>query len=159
MVVLAALAWVVYAIVQKNLVQKYPAQQLNLVIFGAPALALLPFADIGGLLSATTQNWLLLGYTGVNTLVAYGLLAEAFKHLEVSRVGIIITLNPILTMIIMEILERNQVDWIEPERISFLGIFGAAFIVLGAVLAVKSSSTEEAGSGIGAAIKLKKEVV
>jgi len=135
-VVVAAMAWVVYAAFQKTLVKTYPAQQLNLFLFALPIILFLPFIKPSGFLELSIQNWLLLIYLGLNTLVAYGSLALAFKYLEANKVSIIITLNPILTFVIIGILTTLEVTWIEPEIITFRGIVAASLVVFGAVLAV-----------------------
>lgn len=143
LVVFSAMSWVVYATIQKKLVQKYPPQSLNIVIYGFPALLLAPFVDYSGLAQLSFSFWLLMIFLGLNTLAAYGALAEAFKYIEVNKVGIIITLNPIITIISMHVLEYFQVSWIQPESISYYGLIGALLIISGAILAVRSKGKSE----------------
>ncbi len=135
-VVVAAMAWVVYATFQKMLVKKHPAQQLNLFLFALPVLLFLPFIKPAGFLDLTIWNWLLLVYLGLNTLIAYGSLAMAFKYLEASKVSIIVTLNPIITFILMGLLTYLEVSWIEPEILSIRGLIAALLVLLGAIMAV-----------------------
>ena len=135
-ILVAAMAWVTYATLQKILVKKYPSQQLNLFLFGLPILVFLPFIKAGQFLDLTPGNWLLLIYLGLNTLIAYGSLALAFKFLEANKVSIIITMNPILTFIILGILTYMEVSWIEPEIFSFRRIMAALLVITGAILAV-----------------------
>lgn len=135
-ILVAAMAWVTYATLQKILVKKYPAQQLNLFLFGLPILLFLPFIRPEGFLNLTTGNWLLLIYLGLNTLIAYGSLAIAFKYLEANKVSVIITMNPIITFIIMGVLTYMEVSWIEPEILSLRGFIAAFLVIFGAVLAV-----------------------
>jgi len=137
-VVGASFTWVVYAVLQKILVRKYNPQSLNLIIYGVPAIILIPFIELQHLFSLSVGMWLLLIYLGVNTFLAYGFLAEAFKLLEANKVGIIVTLNPMITIVTMLTLTYLEVSWIEPERISSLGIFGALLVISGAILAVRS---------------------
>lgn len=135
-VIIGALAWTTYAALQKKLVQKWHAQQLNLVIFGFPAIILLPFIDFGQFQNYTPGLWALLIFLGINTIVAYGCLAEAFKYVEANKISVIITLNPIITFITMGILGGMQVDWIDAEYITVFGIFGALLVISGAVMVV-----------------------
>lgn len=135
-VVVAAMSWVVYATFQKMLVKKYPAQQLNLFLFALPVLLFLPFTKPSGFLTMGLWEWLLMIYLGLNTLIAYGSLAMAFKYLEASKVSIIVTLNPIITFIIMGILTLVEVSWIEPETLSTTGLIAALLVLTGAILAV-----------------------
>lgn len=58
--VLAALAWATYAALQKKMVQKYHAQQLNLIVFGLPILILLPWVDFSTFAQFSPGLWVLL---------------------------------------------------------------------------------------------------
>jgi len=145
-VLVAAMAWVVYASFQKMLVKTYPPQQLNLFLFGLPILLFFPFIKLSGFIGLTLNNWILLVYLGLNTLIAYGSLALAFKYIEANKVSIIITLNPIITFSVMGFLTYFEITWIEPEIISTKGIIAALLVITGAILAVsfaKSSKKKE----------------
>jgi RarD protein len=135
-VIISALAWATYASFQKKLVQKFHAQQLNLVIFGLPAIILLPFIDFGTFQHYTPGLWALLIFLGINTIVAYGCLSEAFKYIEANKISVIITLNPIITFIVMAILGAMQVDWIRAENMTIYSVLGAALVISGAILVV-----------------------
>jgi drug/metabolite transporter (DMT)-like permease len=142
-IVVAAMAWVTYATMQKILVKSYPAQQLNLFLFGLPILLFLPFIKPAGFFDLTAGNWLLMIYLGLNTLIAYGSLAMAFKYLEANKVSVIITMNPIITFIIMGVLTYFEVTWIEPEILSPWGIIAAVIVLTGAVLAIVFAPAEK----------------
>lgn len=145
-VVVAAMAWVVYATFQKMLVKTYPPQQLNLFLFGLPILLFLPFIKLENFIGLSVNNWILLVYLGLNTLIAYGSLALAFKYIEANKVSMIVTLNPIITFIAMGLLTYYEISWIEPEIISTKGIIAALLVIIGAILAVsfaKSSKKKE----------------
>jgi drug/metabolite transporter (DMT)-like permease len=135
-IVVAAMAWVVYATFQKQLVKTYPAQQLNLVIFGLPILLFLPFIKPASFFELNFANWMLLVYLGLNTLIAYGSLALAFKYLEANKISIIVTMNPIITFILIGLFTYYEVTWVEPETLTFRGIFAALLVVVGAITAV-----------------------
>ena len=138
--VLGAICWVIYASIQKKLVQKWPAQQLNLIIYGIPVIMFFPFVEFSGFEDLKIWQWGLLIFLGINTLIAYGSLTASFKYIEANKVSIIITLNPIITFILMAILETANINWIKPEVISFYGILGGILVLSGAVLAVIKSS-------------------
>lgn len=138
MVVGAAFSWVFYAASQKFLVKKHNAQSLNLIIFLLPTLFLIPFISFSEFQGLSVGIWALLAFLGLNTVIAYGSLAEAFKYLDANKVGVIITLNPMITIAIMLILTAMEVTWIAPEKISIYGVLGALLVVVGAILAVKS---------------------
>lgn len=131
-----AVIWVVYAAIQKKLVATHSAQQLNMIIYLVPTLMFVWVADFGVLASLSFEMWLLLIFLGLNTLIAYGSLAEAFKYLDATKVSIIITLNPIITISTLTIMAYLEVTIIETTVISILGFVGAVLVVFGAILAV-----------------------
>ena len=135
-VLFGALSWVTYAIFQKKAVLRHNPLQLNLVLFGLPALFLFPFVEFNLVPSLDLSDWLMLVFLGLNTLGAYGSLAYALKHLEANKISVIITLNPIITFVVMAILSKKQVSWIEPELFSVITVVGAVMVLSGAVLTV-----------------------
>lgn len=131
-----SLTWNVYSIFQKKLVQMYQPQQLNLIIYFIPVIVLLPFIHLQSFSGLGMGNWVLLVVLGLNTLIAYGTLAEAFKYVEANKVSIIITLNPIITFGTITILAALQVDWVDVESISVIGFAGAVLVIIGAILVI-----------------------
>ena len=98
-VIAAALAWTLFASLQKGLVQKLHAQGVNLLIYLVPVLILLPWVDFTSLVSMDWLLWAFMIFLGLNTLLAYGAIAEAFRFLPANKVGIIVTLNPLITIV------------------------------------------------------------
>lgn len=131
-----ALAWSVYAILQKKLVVNHATATLNLFLFGFPALIYIPFVDLSPLLQLSWVWWLILIFLGINTLVAYGSLSQALKYTQANKVSIIIILNPMITFVVMGILTEMDVSWIEGERFSLLSLLGAIIVLSGAILVV-----------------------
>ena len=134
--ILAALAWAGYAALQKKMVQKFHAQQLNLIIFGLPILILLPWVDFSSFAHFTPGLWILLLFLGINTIVAYGCLSESFKYIEANKISVIITLNPIITFVVMATLSTMDLSWIKAEMLTLYSVFGALLVISGAVLVV-----------------------
>ncbi len=132
-----AVAWTIYAVLQKILVRSHPAPMLNLFLFGLPSLIYLPFIDLSPVFQVHWSWWLLFLFLGANTLISYSTLAEAFKYLEASKVSVIIFVNPIITFLIMGVLTYLRVDWITNERFSMLTLLGAALVIFGALLVIR----------------------
>lgn len=153
----AALAWVVFASLQKGLVQRYHAQGLNLLIYFVPSLLMIPLVDFKVLASLSLPLWGLMIFLGINTLLAYGAIAEAFRFIPANKVGIIVTLNPIITIVAMAILSAIGVGWIEPEKISLYGFLGAALIITGVVttIMVKNKTKTETAADSNLQLGLK----
>ncbi|OFX57456.1 MAG: hypothetical protein A2066_21105 [Bacteroidetes bacterium GWB2_41_8] len=136
-----AVAWAIYAILQKKLVLSYSVGTLNVFIFGLPVLLYLPFVDFASLAHLSFGYWALLVFLGANTLISYGCLSLALKYLEAGKVSVIIVLNPIITFILMGILTWMQVAWIDGEHFSVLSIVGALVALAGAILVVRKKRT------------------
>ncbi len=132
----AAVSWAVYAILQKKLLTKHPAESLNLFLFGLPVIIFAPFINLAPLFQMHWTWWLLLVFLGANTFVAYSCLAMALKYLEANKASIILILNPMITFITMGLLTKMNVDWITHERFSGTTIIGAALVFFGAILVV-----------------------
>ncbi len=135
-IIIGAVAWSGYAVIQKKLVRKYPPMELNIVIFGIPAILYSPFVGYRSFGEISFGYWILLLFLGLNTLAAYGSLALALKYLEANKVSVIITQNPVITFITMAILGALSVPWITPENFTFLTVMGAMMVIGGAVLTV-----------------------
>ncbi len=155
-VLAAALAWVLFAALQKSLVQRYPAQGLNALIYLVPVLIAWPLADFEAMAGFSLGVWLLVVFLGLNTLLAYGAIAEAFKYIPANKVGIIVIVNPLITIAAMGVLTWMEVSWIEGERISALGVVGAVMILAGVSLAVKAKKAPPAVATKKVAVGLEK---
>ncbi len=130
----AAVSWVVYAALTKWLSGKgYNPQDINLVLYGLPAVTLWPLADFEVLATMSRGMWLLMVFLGANTLVAYGALGEAFRRVPAYQVSLIITLNPLITLVAIAILAGLEVTWLPPDRVGFLGYLAALLVVGGVV--------------------------
>ncbi|NJO69108.1 MAG: DMT family transporter [Bacteroidetes bacterium] len=132
----AGTTWAIYAILQKFLVAKYTPNQLNLFIFGFCSILFLPFAKFQSIQHLPVNDWLLLVHHSLNTIFAYGSIALAIKYMEANKVSLIVTLNPILTVIIMFFLGELGVTWIAPEHFSLMSTVGGALAISGAAFVV-----------------------
>lgn len=132
----AGATWAIYAIMQKYLISSYTPNQLNLFIFGFCSLLFLPFAKFQNIQHLPVNDWLLLIHHSLNTIFAYGSIALAIKYMEANKVSLIITLNPVITVLIMFFLGEMGVNWIAPEHFSLLSTVGAALALSGAAFVV-----------------------
>ena len=142
-VMLAAVVWVLYMICQKGMSLKYSAQAINLLVYGVAAIVLIPLVEWGELLKGGFTGWLILIVLGLNTLLAYGALAEAVECIPLSLISILITLNPLITLGGMWILNTLGVGALPTENISWLGYLGGGMAVSGVVFVVASSQKKE----------------
>ncbi len=131
MVVVAAIVWAVYALLQKQLLMRLNAMQILLAIYLIAAIALLPFAHPARLLDLDRLHWWILAYCAFNTIGAYGAFAEALAHWEASRVSAILAITPLLCIVVVASTHAWWPQAVAAERIGSLGYLGAALVVCG----------------------------
>jgi|SRR4028118_750638 drug/metabolite transporter (DMT)-like permease len=132
--VLGAITWAIYALAQKQLLQKLPSSAIMLVIYGGCALLFSPLAKPQPLLSLSPLHLGMLLFCGLNTLIAYGAFAEALDHWEASRVSAVIALTPIVTFVSMWAVSLLTPTLIAPENVTPLGLWGAVLVVAGSMV-------------------------
>src|SRR5688572_21523440 len=134
LVAIAALVWAVYAIAQKQLLNRLSSAAILLFVYVLATVVLLPVAKPATLLGLDLLHGVALGYCAVNTLVAYGAFAEALAHWEASRVSVVLALTPVLTVATVELVHTVAPGLIAPERIALLGWTGALLAIGGSAL-------------------------
>jgi len=135
-VIFGAFCWTCYAILQKRLVIRHHPMQLNLVLFGVPALLYIPFVQFSRFENISAGYIFLLIFLGLNTLGAYGSLAYALKYLEANKISVILIQNPIITFIALMMMDYLDITWIKNENFTILTILGAIMVIAGGVLTV-----------------------
>jgi drug/metabolite transporter (DMT)-like permease len=133
-ILLAAVVWAIYALLQKQLLRHLGSQTILCCIYLLATLLLLPTADLGALRGLSAAAWWALLYCALNTLGAYGAFAEALAHWEASRVSVVLALTPLLTLATVELLHRVVPEWVTPERIGTYGVLGALLVVSGSII-------------------------
>lgn len=131
LLVLGAVAWAVYALAQKQLLQTLPSSSIMLVVYGGCTLLFSPFAAPQRILTLSPLHWGMLLFCGLNTLVAYGAFGEALEHWEASRVSAVLALAPIVTLASVWAVSSFMPTLIAPERITVLALLGAVLVVSG----------------------------
>ena len=135
---ISAITWAAFASFQKKATSHWTLGQLNLLISFVATLLLAPGVPWDQFSQISFEGHLILMFLGLNTVIAYGCFAVALKNLPASQVSPIITLNPLLTLVFMFLLEWANVSWIEPDSVKPLGYFGAILVVSGVILAVRT---------------------
>ena len=131
LIIIAAAAWAVYALAQKQLLQQLSSANVMLIIFGGCALMFSPVAAPQKIFTMSPLHLATLLFCGLNTLVAYGAFAEALENWEASRVSAVISLAPLCTLVAVEIVSSLMPNLIPPEPLTILGIVGAILVVTG----------------------------
>lgn len=129
--VLAAITWAIYALAQKQLLQRLSSASIMLMIYGGCALLFSPFATPVKILTLNPIHLGILLFCGLNTLVAYGAFAEALAHWEASRVSAVIALAPLCTLVAVDVVSSLMPSLMAPEELTTLGVVGAILVVAG----------------------------
>lgn len=139
----AALAWVGYSLMIKFYTAKgYSVTELNLVVFLICSAVLSYNLSLDHLSTFSLSQWAFLALLGVNTLVAYGCFGAALQLAPASQVSIIITLNPVLTLILIAF-AGTRFDFIPNEPTSLLGYLGAGLVVTGVIFSTLSAGKKK----------------
>ena len=135
--------WALFTIFQKKLSQHWAPQQLNVLTYTVSALVLITLADFNILSNLNATQWCILIALGFNTLVAYGCLAEALKRAPASYVGFMITLDPLITIAIMQVMSMYGINMVDPEPLSWHGYAGTLLVVCGISLTLLIKSKKK----------------
>ena len=145
LVILAAVVWAAYALMQKQLLVRLSSPAILFFIYLMASVVLLPLARPGMLLQLDALHWALLLYCALNTLVAYGAFAEALAHWEASRVSAILATTPLLCLGAVAAVNALWPQSLAPERVTAVGLVGAGLVVLGSALASLMGQRRSAG--------------
>ncbi len=133
LIVLAAAAWAIYALAQKQLLQSLSSPSIMVIIYGGCALLFTPLARVKSLFILDSLHLGMLIFCALNTLIAYGAFAESLEHWEASRVSAVLALAPIVTLILLAALSVIAPSLISLEYLTFTAILGAGLVVTGSV--------------------------
>jgi len=141
LVVAGAASWAVYALAQKQLLRDFTPDFVLLFVYLVGSFVLLPGASPSLLLAQPWPRLALLAATIVVTLVSYRCFSGALQHLEGSRVGVVISLTPLVTLTGVAVAGRLMPAFVQPERLGALGLTGALLVVGGSALTALARRT------------------
>jgi drug/metabolite transporter (DMT)-like permease len=133
LVVLGAIAWAIYALAQKQLLQTLSAAHIMLIIYGGCAFLFSFFATPKIIFTLNSFHWSMLIFCALNTLIAYGAFAESLEHWEASRISAVIATAPIVTLISVDVVSVIAPSLIAPENLTPIAIAGAIMVVVGSI--------------------------
>ena len=133
LILLAAIAWAVYALAQKQLLSVMSSPAVLVVVYVGSTLMLLPAASPGLLLDLGILRFWLLVFCALNTLIAYGAFSEALAHWEASRVNAVLSLTPIATLLLVLVGSTLWPGIVASEQINAVSGVGAVLVVAGSM--------------------------
>ena len=134
LVVAAAVVWAVYALAQKQLLQRLDSPAILWGIYVVATVCLWPAAHPRALLALDARHWALVGYCALNTLVAYGAFAEALAHWQASRVSAVLATTPLLCLGAVALTHSLWPTALAPEAVGIAGYVGAVAVVVGSTM-------------------------
>jgi drug/metabolite transporter (DMT)-like permease len=142
LILFAALAWAVYAIAQKQLLNDMSSAAVLMVVYLGSALLLLPTASPRTILDLSPLHFGLLVFCALNTLIAYGAFSEALAHWEASRVNAVLALTPVATLLMILLGSSAWPEVVASEELTGLSWLGAVLVVLGSMTVAVGKSSE-----------------
>lgn len=143
LMLIAAATWAIYALSQKYLVRHYHPQLINMFIYLLPGFIMLPMVEFDTVASLSSWHLFLLFLLALNTLFAYGFLALGIKHLPMSKISVLLSVSPLLTIFSMYILSILSLSWTKGETLQTNSIIGTALILMGVVLVLKKKKVKK----------------
>ena len=131
LMVTSALLWGTYMVTQKQLLQDLHAEVILVVIYLGGALLMVPFIELPSLAVLPPLGIGLLLASSVMTMGSYLTFAMALEHVEASRIGVLVSLTPILVMINVELALWWRPGLLEPEFLPAISLLGAVAVVVG----------------------------
>lgn len=133
--VFAAITWATYALIQKKLYEVLSPQAILAGIYLLATLVLLPMAKIDSISTVDPKYWKAIAYACINTVGAYGAFAQAIKYWQASKVGLVLAMVPVFTLLFINLMSSMYPELVKTEQIHTLGIIGIVLIVSGSMIA------------------------
>jgi len=133
LVVAASITWVVYALLQKQLLRQFSSVQILLFVYVFSTLVLTPLARPASLLDLSGLQMGLLLFCCLNTVLAYGSFAEALVHWHASKVSAVLALAPLFTIVALKFIVWINPDYSFTDDLNLLSLLAAIILVLGSV--------------------------
>jgi drug/metabolite transporter (DMT)-like permease len=135
-ILFSAFCWAAWGAAQKWLGHRMSAQVVNLFVYlvaGICSLSVVKWSDFENFDLYISSLMIILG---LSTVLAYATIGEALKLIPVHQVSLIIILNPILTLVLIELSVQLGWNWAPAGNISALGYLGAVLFLSGVITVV-----------------------
>jgi drug/metabolite transporter (DMT)-like permease len=141
LIVFAAIVWAVYGLAQKQLLHTFSSAHVLLFVYAGSAAVFTPFAEPAALAGLGATHGAVLAFCALNTVVGYGAFAESLAHWEASRVGAVLALTPVATLVLAAALDTFAPAWGVGQTLAFGGWVGALLVVAGSLAVSLGTST------------------
>ncbi len=134
-ILLAAVSWGIYGLMQKPLLRKVGSVQLTLLMYAGGALMLTPVSHAASLLRMTPLQSGAVLFGCLNMVIGYGAFTEALRVWEGAKVSTVIAIAPVITIVCMHTAVTLWPDYFTSSDLNFWAYVGAALVVGGSMLA------------------------
>lgn len=131
---LAALTWSVYGLMQKTLLRVMNSMQLTLLIYTGGAVLLLFFSAPASILTLGWVPLMVLLYGCLNMVIGYGAFTEAMRVWQAAKVSAVIALAPVVTIVCMPLAVWLWPAHYSSSELNLWSYVGAALVVAGSML-------------------------
>jgi len=131
----SALAWSLYALLQKSLFTQLSPSNILLAIYSYALLVMLPFSSPAELTKMSFSDAIIAAFCCFNTLIAYGAFAQALRYWQTVQVSAAVALTPVTAFILTEVC----VAWgfwpeiIQSSHADTLSLFGMFLVIVSAI--------------------------
>ena len=134
-IVVAAIAWAIYGLAQKQLLDRMRSPQVLLCLYVGGAVLFAPLAEPLRFQRLTAIELAAFVFCVANMMASYGAFAEALNHLEASRVSAVLAIVPLSTLAAIWAARIVMPTLVAPEPLTPLAVLGAALVVAGSLSA------------------------
>ncbi len=135
-VLVAAVTWALFCVIQKSIGPKSGIALLNFASFLIAGVMLLPMVDLSQIREWQNIAFASVLFLTISAVLAYNALGEALKILPASSVSMLIATNPFVTLFFVEAFYLFNFTFFEPLPLSGLGYLGAFLAIIGVGVAV-----------------------
>lgn len=139
LLVLGAIAWAFYGLAQKQLLLNLPSTSVMLCLYIGATVIFSPLAHPDRILGLSGLHLAALIFCAFNTLIAYGAFAAALEHWQASKVSMVITLSPLVTIAASAALSSLAPQLFITKPLSALAYIGAIAVIGGSIMIILGS--------------------
>ncbi|MDN4503320.1 DMT family transporter [Alteromonadaceae bacterium BrNp21-10] len=134
LIIIAAIAWAIYGLLQKKLMRTMTAKQVTLIMYLAGVITLLPFSNLPAVINLELLQVGALIFCCLNTVIGYGAFTEAMYVWHASKVSAVIALAPLITILSMYVAIDVWPQYFAPSDLNWLAYIGAGLVVCGSMV-------------------------
>ncbi len=127
----SALSWTCYALLQKSMISRLSPANILMFIYGVGICLMAPLSDFSALGQLDINQWWIVLFCALNTLVAYGCFGQSMKYWPTAEVSAMIALTPVLSFSLTALVVKWQF-WpgvFSADNLDLLSISGIVLII------------------------------